>query len=80
MNVCVFAYGQTSSGKTFTMKGNEENPGLIPQSMKRIFEKIESANEDLKFEVKCSYIEIYNESLIDLLDDQNKNLEIRENI
>ena len=55
-NVTVFAYGQTSSGKTFTMRGSEEAPGIIPLSIFRIFEIIEQKQRDC--EVNVSYIEV----------------------
>lgn len=65
---CILAYGQTSSGKTYTMKGTHTNPGIIPLSLKDIFKKIE--NEKLTAKVDISYIEIYNEDIIDLLGDR----------
>lgn len=42
--VCIFAYGQTSSGKTFTMKGTKESPGIIPQTIAHIFNKMVNKN------------------------------------
>ena len=77
INQTVFAYGQTSSGKTHTMKGYEEGElGLIPLSVTEIFERA----QDKEVDICCSYIEIYNESVNDLLDAANKNLDIRESI
>ena len=79
----VFAYGQTGTGKTFTMEGDLENPlhyGVIPRSTEAIFQALES-NMFVSHRVACSYLEIYNEELCDLLadeDDGPKNkLEIR---
>mmetsp|Transcript_36397 Transcript_36397/g.50026 ORF Transcript_36397/g.50026 Transcript_36397/m.50026 type:complete len:586 (-) Transcript_36397:174-1931(-) len=62
----IFAYGQTSSGKTFTMQGNREHPGIIPLSIRHIFSKIEEDN-DREYLLRVSYMEIYNENIIDLL-------------
>lgn len=60
------AYGQTCSGKTFTLSGSEEEPGIIPRAMKDIFAFIRRtpAREYL---LRCSYLEIYNETICDLL-------------
>jgi centromeric protein E len=77
----VFAYGQTSSGKTHTMKGypsNNEVTGLIPLSVDHIFKVIGAS--DRKYSISVSYIEIYNESVNDLIEPSNKNLEVRESI
>jgi centromeric protein E len=88
VNVCIFAYGQTCTGKTFTMRGSDEYPGIIPQSLNYIFMKIRETDDNGYFsindsilkisEIKVSYLEIYNESVNDLLDTSKKNLEIRE--
>lgn len=67
-NVCLLAYGQTSSGKTHTMMGNRNDPGLIPLIIKDILGQKELLiNEKINCEVKISYIEIYNEQVNDLL-------------
>ncbi|OCH88478.1 kinesin-domain-containing protein [Obba rivulosa] len=65
-NAVVFAYGQTASGKTFTLTGDEDQPGIIPRAMKDIFSYIRRtpAREYL---LRCSYLEIYNETIHDLL-------------
>ena len=80
INVSIFAYGQTSTGKTFTMKGEPKlNEGLIPQSIKEIFNSLNNKESSIsKYLVKVSYIEIYNETVNDLIDPSKKNLEIRE--
>ena len=65
-NATVFSYGQTGSGKTHTMMGNVEEPGIIPQAIKDIFDYIES-DPSREFLLRISYLEIYNESLRDLL-------------
>ena len=80
INITIFAYGQTSTGKTYTMKGEiPNNEGIIPLSVKEIFNFIESNNKILNTKIKVSYIEIYNECINDLLDSTKKNLDIREN-
>uniref|UniRef100_A0A0K3CTW3 BY PROTMAP: gi/342319027/gb/EGU10979.1/ Other/SCY1 protein kinase [Rhodotorula glutinis ATCC 204091] n=1 Tax=Rhodotorula toruloides TaxID=5286 RepID=A0A0K3CTW3_RHOTO len=63
----IFAYGQTASGKTFTLSGNNSNPGIIPQAVSEIFTYIRNHPEK-EFLLRASYLEIYNESLKDLLD------------
>ncbi|GAA5985526.1 hypothetical protein JCM10908_007010 [Rhodotorula pacifica] len=62
----VFAYGQTASGKTFTLAGDSTNPGLIPLSVSEIFQYIEE-HAEREFLLRISYMEIYNETLRDLL-------------
>ena len=80
INVSIFAYGQTSTGKTFTMKGEpKNNEGLIPLSIKEIFNSLNNKDSSItKSVVKVSYTEIYNETVNDLIDSTKKNLEIRE--
>lgn len=63
----VFAYGMTGSGKTFTMQGCENDPGVIPLSVQSIFDHISQNRHSRDFFVKVSYLEIYNERLHDLL-------------
>ncbi|KAL4563116.1 hypothetical protein LXL04_027149 [Taraxacum kok-saghyz] len=66
--VCIFAYGQTGSGKTYTMMGRQEAPGLIPQSLKQVFETSQAlAAQGWKFKMQASMLEIYNETIRDLL-------------
>ncbi|KAM8888010.1 kinesin-like protein KIFC1 [Synchiropus picturatus] len=68
-NVCCFAYGQTGSGKTYTMEGQEwESRGMIPRAVQQVFtsaQKLESQGWKLTF--TASFVEIYNETLRDLL-------------
>ncbi|XP_011171528.2 uncharacterized protein LOC105204163 [Solenopsis invicta] len=67
-NSCLVAYGQSASGKTYTMMGTKEDPGLIPRLCEGIFSKIEQENEhDRIYRVTISYLEIYNERVRDLL-------------
>ena len=65
-NAVIFAYGQTASGKTFTLSGDEQEPGIIPRAMRDVFGFIKRtpAREYL---LRCSYLEIYNETIVDLL-------------
>jgi centromeric protein E len=78
INLSVFAYGQTSTGKTFTMNGSEKNPGIIPLTIEEIFKLLGEDNTISKFILKASYLELYNETVNDLLNPNNKNLEVRE--
>lgn len=66
-NCTIFAYGMTGSGKTFTMSGSDLGPGIIPMCVDSIFDRIEIGMPGKKFEVKVSYLEIYNERIFDLL-------------
>ncbi|CAF1452844.1 unnamed protein product, partial [Rotaria sordida] len=80
-NGTIFAYGQTGTGKTFTMEGirsQVELRGIIPSSFTHIFDSI-SHTTSRQFLVRASYLEIYNESIRDLLSrDQNKRLQLQE--
>ncbi|XP_053173736.1 kinesin-like protein KIF1B isoform X1 [Scomber japonicus] len=82
-NVCIFAYGQTGAGKSYTMMGKQEEgqEGIIPMLCEDLFEKINEDNnkEDLSYSVEVSYMEIYCERVRDLLNPKNKgNLRVRE--
>lgn len=67
-NCCLFAYGQTGSGKSYSMLGYGENKGIIPLVCDSIFEKIKNDKDVTRsYEVKVSMMEIYNETLRDLL-------------
>ena len=72
-NVCCFAYGATGSGKTFTMTGNSQMPGIIPNTVDSLFE-----STDADTAVQMQYVEIYNEQIKDLLQPSNGNLDVRE--
>lgn len=65
-NGTVFAYGQTGSGKTYTMTGTEADPGVIPRAVKDVFQMIRE-NPTHEYLLRVSYLEIYNETLRDLL-------------
>ena len=84
-NSTIFAYGQTGTGKTYTMEGfsyNNSSPkkGLIPRAIENIFKYIENnSNSDTTFIIRVTYLQIYNESIDDLLKSEKKHLSIREN-
>jgi kinesin family protein 18/19 len=65
-NACVFAYGTTGSGKTYTMTGNTDSPGIMYLIIEDMFKKIQLITEK-EFEIRVSYVEIYNEVIRDLL-------------
>ncbi|XP_033932064.1 centromere-associated protein E isoform X2 [Pseudochaenichthys georgianus] len=80
-NGTIFAYGQTSSGKTFTMMGSDRFPGVLPMAVEDVFQTIKSCPKK-EFLLRVSYMEIYNETVSDLLVDswKRKPLEVRETI
>uniref|UniRef100_A0A3Q2YYR2 Kinesin-like protein n=1 Tax=Hippocampus comes TaxID=109280 RepID=A0A3Q2YYR2_HIPCM len=82
-NVCIFAYGQTGAGKSYTMMGRQETDqqGIIPLLCEDLFTKISDSNNDnnMSYSVEVSYMEIYCERVRDLLNPKNKgNLRVRE--
>ncbi|XP_072330893.1 kinesin-like protein KIF1A isoform X15 [Scyliorhinus torazame] len=81
-NVCIFAYGQTGAGKSYTMMGKQEKEqqGIIPQLCEDLFARInDNANANLSYSVEVSYMEIYCERVRDLLNPKTKgNLRVRE--
>ncbi|XP_004542722.1 kinesin-like protein KIF1A isoform X3 [Maylandia zebra] len=82
-NVCIFAYGQTGAGKSYTMMGRQEKDqqGIIPLLCEDLFTKINDSNNDnsMSYSVEVSYMEIYCERVRDLLNPKNKgNLRVRE--
>ena len=83
-NSSIFAYGQTGTGKTYTMEGFSYNylspkKGLIPRAIENIFNYIENnSNSDTTFIIRVTYLQIYNESIDDLLKTEKKHLSIRE--
>ncbi|XP_059417347.1 kinesin heavy chain-like [Carassius carassius] len=80
-NGTIFAYGQTSSGKTHTMEGKLHDPqqmGIIPRIAEDIFNHIFAMDENLEFHIKVSYFEIYMEKIRDLLDVTKTNLSVHE--
>ncbi|CAI9105872.1 OLC1v1004893C1 [Oldenlandia corymbosa var. corymbosa] len=90
-NSCMFAYGQTGSGKTHTMLGDIEggtrrhsvNCGMTPRVFEYLFSRIQKEKEarreeKIRYTCRCSFLEIYNEQILDLLDPSSLNLQIRE--
>lgn len=81
-NVCIFAYGQTGSGKTHTMDGPEEDRGITLRAFSLLFGAAEKQWSGFKYEFSCSMVEIYNDTLRDLLHEGSApppKLEIRQN-
>jgi len=86
-NATVFAYGATGAGKTYTMLGDEGNPGIMPLTLKELFKEVEKYKER-EYKIKFWYLEIYNENIRDLLkfidrpnsiiNDDNEYLDLRE--
>jgi kinesin family protein 3/17 len=82
-NATIFAYGQTGTGKTYTMEGFHEKQhdlrGIIPRSIEQIFSYIStSVSPRMRFLVRASYLQIYNENISDLLKPERSSLSIRE--
>ena len=82
-NGTIFAYGQTGTGKTFTMEGvnhDDELKGIIPRAFQQIFQEIETrGGANVEYLVRASYLEIYNEEIRDLLSKNTSNkLELKE--
>ncbi|XP_072236828.1 kinesin-like protein KIF18A [Leuresthes tenuis] len=66
-NCTVFAYGATGAGKTHTMLGSQNNPGVMYRTMTDLFKRMDDAKEEKEFAVAFSYLEVYNEQIRDLL-------------
>ncbi|XP_071899780.1 kinesin-like protein KIFC3 isoform X7 [Anas platyrhynchos] len=66
-NVCIFAYGQTGAGKTYTMEGTSANPGINQRALQLLFSEVRSKASDWDYAITVSVAEIYNEALRDLL-------------
>ncbi|KAK7291739.1 hypothetical protein RIF29_07120 [Crotalaria pallida] len=92
-NSCMFAYGQTGSGKTYTMMGElketegklTEDSGITPRVFDYLFTRIKAEQESrrdfkLKYSCKCSFLEIYNEQITDLLEPSSTSLQLREDM
>ncbi|XP_011756338.2 kinesin-like protein KIFC3 isoform X2 [Macaca nemestrina] len=77
-NVCIFAYGQTGAGKTYTMEGTPENPGINQRALQLLFSEVQEKASDWEYTITVSAAEIYNEVLRDLLGKEpQEKLEIR---
>lgn len=82
-NASVFAYGPTGAGKTHTMLGNPNQPGIIPRAVRDLLQMTRGASgkpeeETWSYAITMSYVEIYQEKVMDLLEPKNKDLPIRE--
>ncbi|CAD6333888.1 unnamed protein product [Miscanthus lutarioriparius] len=80
-NVCIFAYGQTGTGKTFTMEGIPENRGVNYRALEELFRMSEKRSASVTYTFSVSILEVYNEKIRDLLDesnDQSKRLDIKQ--
>ncbi|XP_049865689.1 kinesin-like protein KIF18A isoform X2 [Pectinophora gossypiella] len=77
-NCSVFVYGATGAGKTFTMIGNKEHPGITYLTMEHLFSMINEFEKDREFDICVSYIEVYNENVYDLIKPSKTPLQLRE--
>ena len=66
-NVCIFAYGQTGTGKTFTMEGTEDARGVNFRTLEELFRIISERQKLCRYDVSVSVLEVYNEQIRDLL-------------
>ncbi|KAK3570224.1 hypothetical protein QTP86_017220 [Hemibagrus guttatus] len=77
-NVCIFAYGQTGSGKTYTMEGIPEDPGINQRALRLLFSEVCEKMPDWHYTITVSMVEIYNETLRNLLgDNPSEKLDIK---
>ncbi|XP_046720357.1 kinesin-like protein KIFC3 isoform X1 [Silurus meridionalis] len=77
-NVCIFAYGQTGSGKTYTMEGIPEDPGINQRALRLLFSEVTEKMPDWHYTITVSMVEIYNETLRNLLgDNPSEKLDIK---
>lgn len=81
-NATVFAYGATGCGKTYTILGTPEDPGIIFLTMQELYKRIDNLSETKIFDVSLSFLEIYNETIRDLLNPtaDHKKLILREDV
>ncbi|XP_051144297.1 kinesin-like protein KIN-14S isoform X2 [Andrographis paniculata] len=81
-NVCIFAYGQTGTGKTYTMEGTSENRGVNYRTLEELFKLSKSRSSIMRYELCVSMLEVYNEKIRDLLVENSnqpeKRLEIKQ--
>ncbi|XP_042393560.1 kinesin-like protein KIN-14E isoform X4 [Zingiber officinale] len=79
-NVCIFAYGQTGTGKTFTMEGTENNRGVNYRTLEELFKIAVERKDTISYSISVSVLEVYNEQIRDLLatSPSNKKLEVRQ--
>lgn len=74
----MFVYGATGAGKTFTMLGSDSAPGLTFLTVKELYDRVESVREEVACEIVVSYLEVYNETVLDLISGGGGQLAIRE--
>nr|XP_033511856.1 kinesin-like protein KIN-14R isoform X1 [Nicotiana tomentosiformis] len=79
-NVCIFAYGQTGTGKTFTMEGTKGNRGVNYRTLEELFKIAKERSETFSYDISVSVLEVYNEQIRDLLSPPttSKKLEIKQ--
>ncbi|CAH8337270.1 unnamed protein product [Eruca vesicaria subsp. sativa] len=79
-NVCIFAYGQTGTGKTFTMEGTPQNRGVNYRTVQQLFEIAKERRDTISYNISVSVLEVYNEQIRDLLatSPASKKLEIKQ--
>ncbi|KAL2241101.1 UNVERIFIED_CONTAM: Kinesin-like protein KIN-14R [Sesamum indicum] len=78
-NVCIFAYGQTGTGKTFTMEGTEANRGVNYRTLEELFRISKERKDTCTYNISVSVLEVYNEQIRDLLaTETSKKLEIKQ--
>lgn len=77
-NSTVFAYGATGAGKTHTIIGYKDEPGIMMMILQDLFDKMKSLKVMNDYKVMCSFIEIYNENIVDLLNPSSEYLDLRE--
>ncbi|KAA3461648.1 kinesin-like protein KIF3B [Gossypium australe] len=79
-NVCIFAYGQTGTGKTFTMEGTDQNRGVNYRTLEQLFHIAKERSETFMYNISVSVLEVYNEQIRDLLSTSptSKRLEIKQ--
>ena len=74
----MFVYGATGAGKTHTMLGSTNNPGITFRTVMELYRRIEELKEESTVEVAVSYLEVYNETIIDLINPETGQLAIRD--
>ncbi len=80
-NVCILAYGQSGSGKTYTIYGSPEMPGIVPRAMAELYRLVDENKSTLETQVRCCMVQLYNDTLLDLFSqkDEEKPLMIKQN-
>eukprot|EP00996_Jenningsia_fusiforme_P001608 NODE_247_length_2605_cov_26.489045_g225_i0.p1 GENE.NODE_247_length_2605_cov_26.489045_g225_i0~~NODE_247_length_2605_cov_26.489045_g225_i0.p1 ORF type:complete len:756 (+),score=195.90 NODE_247_length_2605_cov_26.489045_g225_i0:151-2418(+) len=76
-NICMFAYGQTGAGKSYTVQGDSSGPGLLALSLEKLFEDAKERSETESVTIELAVFEIVNESIQDLIEPGKKNLQVQ---